>query len=172
MMFKHYIREIIMKKSVLTGILLSSTLLMGSEYGMFAGIEGSSDRINPDSGAKSAFEYGIGIRGGFVADNHRIYGVYNYNDDLDMHTLVVAGDAMTEPYVLADWLAGSFFIGAHAGIHDVGTLPTRPAYGVQGGMMLHFTPQVNLELGARYTASGSPAIEDIEGGYVGLNVNF
>jgi hypothetical protein len=182
MMSEHYLLEGIMKKSVLAGMLLTSTFLMGAEYDMFIGLEGVSERVELDSGDTSDFEYGFGGRAGFTADDHRIYLVYDYNDfeeggdDTDLHTVFVALEGVTQPYELAPWLSTSFFGGAHFGVHrfetDDSDDETRTMYGFQGGMMLSLAPQFNAEVGYRYSLSTVDVIDKVEGPYVALNIVF
>lgn len=171
-----------MKKSVLAGMLLASTLLMGTEYDTFFGVEGISERVELDSGDKTDFEYGFGARAGFTADDHRAYLVYDFNDfeaggeEINYHALFLNIEGMTQPYEFAPWLSTSFFAGAHLGVHrfeaDDSEDETRTIYGFQGGMLTHFSPQMNMELGYRYTLSTIDEVDKLDGPYLAFNLVF
>jgi hypothetical protein len=164
-----------MKMKVLAAsLLLASTFANAADYEMMAGAELSTSEVEMNS-VTSDYEMGFGLRAGFTADDHRVYLSYNNHSDLDVQSLTVVLDGMTEPYHFTDNIATSFFVGGHAGMISLDTASTsveRLMYGVQGGVMLHVNDRVNLELGGRYSFADIDSFDKMQSVYAAVNVKF
>jgi len=151
----------------------------------FGGAKGTVDM--PTGTYKSDWDASIGLRGGYYNDVSRIYlSLHHINDDegkLIDGTLNL--EAMTAPYALGPTIQTRFFAGGHLGaVHikadNLNSSDTDFAYGIQGGVLLDFGQNVNLEIGGRYTWSsleldsfmGTYELQHYYSLYTGVNLTF
>jgi len=165
-----------MKNVLFAGLLVTSTLAVAEDYKIFAGAEALTSELNFNQG-KSGYELGFGLRGGFLASDHRIYAIVNMHDKLDTYSLLAAADALSEPYKMADWYSISFFAGFHVGYNntDKGTAAGAVGgaqYGVQGGIMGHFPGNFTAEVGTRFAGIDIKNIDYLTSYYAALNYKF